>query len=250
MPKYYTAPTLKRIAESIRLDLSAQSIDLKLLLSRHLVSHVLVNKDWTRLSPALPKQIPYPTDAAERMSHWLYNRHKPLDQSVCENILNKYFNIKDNEMSTDLDLSFLEFLPNISPNHDWTYLNNFNELGNQNMPVYQEDDRDGRPQSSILLLDPENKTISVQKHIEDGNKTEACGREYIFTIPSEISGRALVSLLQDDKLNDLVESLSESYEIVWNGRDNVGDISEEAQQKINDFREWLSTTQFDCGEYL
>lgn len=250
MPILYNKINLENIAKSIRQDLLAINFKIKHMQSRQLVSRILVDKNWSELSPSLPKEILYPDNANERMVNWLYKHKKVIELSECETILKKYFDVKDNKVNTDHDLSFLEFLPNISPNHDWTYLNDFNELGNQNMPVYQEDDRDGRPQSSILLLDPENKTINAQKYIEYGNKAEACGREYIFPIPSEISGRALVSLLQCDKLNNLVESISESYEIVWNGHDNVGEISEEAQQKLIDFKEWLSTTQFDLGEVL
>lgn len=250
MPILYNKIKLENIAKSIRQDLLANNIKIKHMQSRQLVSRLLVDKNWSELSPSLPKEIIYPDHANERMLKWLFKHKKFIELSECKTILKKYFDVKDNEVSTVHDLSFLEFLPSLSPDHDWTYLNGFIEIGNQNMPLYQEDDESGRPQSSILILDPENETISAQKYIEQGNKAEVCGREYIFSIPSEISGRALVSLLQCDMLNDLIESISDSYEIIWDGHDNIGDISEEAQQKLIEFRQWLSTTQFDSGEVL
>ena len=250
MPTLYNKIKLENIAKSIRQDLLASNFKIKHMQSRQLVSHLLVEKDWSQLAPSLPKEIMYPDNANERMVKWLFNHKKVIELSECETILKKYFDTKDNDVSTDNDLSFLEFLPNISPNHDWTYLDKFIEIGKQNMPLYQEDDEYGQPQSSMLILDPEEKTIRAVKYIDYGNTLEAFGREYIFPIPNEISGRALVSLLQCEKLNELVESVTDSYEIIWDGHNNAGDISEEAEQKLVDFREWLSTTQFDSGVYL
>lgn len=243
MSKYYTVPLLKQIAESIRIDLSAQGVSLKLTLSRHLVSHVLVKKDWTRLSPALPKEILYPDDAAERMAQWLYKRHKPLDKSVCETILNKYFDIKDNEHGTDVDLSFLENSPNISPDHDWTFIGilaDFKKLRKQKEPLHQRKDKFGLTPNSIILLNPEEQTISAQKFNENGNMAEVHGREYIFNVPSTIPGIELIELVESEAFVDILQSISHEWELDWDGRNHRGIINDKTHKKLIDFRNSIS----------
>lgn len=107
---------------------------------------------------------------------------------------------------------------------------NLERLRAEPAPVYHKYPDNYAPQPAHLYLDEDGEVSADWGDANSVTMDVAEGRTLRFRIPAQVTGKALVAMLEDDRILRLLERIHVGHSVEWDGSNHRGRLTDAAQE--------------------
>jgi len=125
---------------------------------------------------------------------------------------------------------------------------NLERLRAEPAPVYHKYPDNYAPQPAHLYLDADGEVSADWGDANSVTMDVAEGRTLRFRIPAQVTGRALVAMLEDDRILRLLERIHVGHTVEWDGSNHRGRLTDDAREAADKLDAWLDQNYWDDGD--
>lgn len=119
------------------------------------------------------------------------------------------------------------------------------ELREELVPVYHKYPDNYAPQPAHLYLDEDGVITFDWGDANSVTMDVAEGRTLRFRIPAQVTGRALVAMLEDDRILRLLERIHVGHTVEWDGSNDRGRLTDDAREASDELDRLLDLDHWD-----
>lgn len=115
-------------------------------------------------------------------------------------------------------------------------------------PVYHKYPDNYQAQPAHLYLDEDGEVSVDWGDANSVTMDVAEGRTLRFRIPSQVTGKALVAMLEDERILRLLERIHVGHTVEWDGSNHRGRLTDDAREAADKLDAWLDQNYWDDGD--
>lgn len=122
------------------------------------------------------------------------------------------------------------------------------ELREELVPVYHKYPDNYAPQPAHLYLDEDGVITFDWGDANSVTMDVAEGRTLRFRIPAQVTGKALVAMLEDDRILCLLERIHVGHTVEWDGSNHRGRLTDDARDAADELDRLLELDYWDDSD--